>query len=139
MFYMKHKETKLEIRDDNVYATCCGCGKELKIDIPTFFTGGNADLYSTNVYCEGCCGQRVKSKGYDPSIHNEIFKTVRTEEFHQASQQLGEHINTLQLGGKENEQLVALIEKQVNVAELGAFKRGVRLGFIIAARQETEA
>lgn len=62
MFYMKHKGKKLEIRDDNVYTICPGCGKEHKVDLQDILSCGHADLYSTYVYCERCSAEREKAR-----------------------------------------------------------------------------
>lgn len=58
MFYLKHKGTRLEIGEDNVYTTCPKCGKEHKVDICDILGGGDADLYGTNVYCHECSVKR---------------------------------------------------------------------------------
>lgn len=59
MFYMKCNGKKLEIREDNVYTTCPRCGKEHKVDLCDILGGGDADLYSTNVYCPECSAERA--------------------------------------------------------------------------------
>lgn len=61
MFYIKHKGEKLEIREDNVYTTCPQCGKEHEVDICDILTGGDADLYGTQVYCRECSEKQKKN------------------------------------------------------------------------------
>ena len=60
MFYMKHKGTKLEIRDDNVYSMCPECGREYPVDLHDILSCEHSDLYGTAVYCEKCSAQRMK-------------------------------------------------------------------------------
>ena len=50
MFYLKHKEEKLNIGDDNVFTTCPICGKEHAVDLHELLAGGEADLFGTDVY-----------------------------------------------------------------------------------------
>lgn len=57
MFYLKHKGTKLRIHDDNVYTICGLCGREHKVDLVDILSTGEADLYSTSVYCSACSGK----------------------------------------------------------------------------------
>ena len=59
MFYLKHKGTKLEIREDNVYTRCTVCGKEHKVDLVAILSIEDADLYSTSVDCYECSAKRV--------------------------------------------------------------------------------
>lgn len=67
MFYMKYKGKKLEIHEDNVFAICPGCGKEHSIDLAAVLASGEADLYSTAVYCESCTRKRdVYRKQLEP-------------------------------------------------------------------------
>ncbi|MEA4955885.1 MAG: hypothetical protein VB096_10320 [Pseudoflavonifractor sp.] len=66
MFYMKHKGTKLEITGDNVFTTCPQCGKEHSVDLQEIFFTGNADLYSTQVYCHKCSVERAKKHPEEP-------------------------------------------------------------------------
>lgn len=54
MFYLKYKGTKLRIHDDNVYTICGHCGREHKVDLVDILSTGEADLYSTSVYCPEC-------------------------------------------------------------------------------------
>lgn len=65
MFYMKHKGTKLEIRDDNVYTICPECGKEHHVDLHDILSAEHADLYSTSVYCYDCSERRIQKMAED--------------------------------------------------------------------------
>jgi hypothetical protein len=65
MFYVKEKlnaETtiKVEITDENVFTCCPECGREKSVDLSEIFKGGDADLYSTKVYCSECFAKRQK-------------------------------------------------------------------------------
>lgn len=62
MFYMKHKGKRLEIRDDNVYAICPGCGREEKVNLQEILSCEHADLNSAAVYCEECSAQRERDR-----------------------------------------------------------------------------
>lgn len=61
MFYLKHKGRKLEIREDNVYTICPGCGKEHHVDLVDILSLENSDLYGTTVYCPDCTIQRERA------------------------------------------------------------------------------
>lgn len=54
MFYMKYKGKKLVISEDNVFTVCPRCGREHSVDLQDILMGGEADLYSTSVYCADC-------------------------------------------------------------------------------------
>ena len=62
MFYLKHKEEKLNIGDDNVFTTCPICGKEHAVDLHELLAGGEADLFGTAVYCPACAERRFRDK-----------------------------------------------------------------------------
>lgn len=59
MFYLKYKGKKLEINGENVYTICSQCGKEHAVDLQQILEGGDADLYSTSVYCVMCSKARA--------------------------------------------------------------------------------
>lgn len=52
----------------------------------------------------------------------------RNEEFHQAAHELSEFIKNLSLTNEQNDKLVALTVKQVQVAEKGGFVQGFIAG-----------
>ena len=60
MFYMKHKGTKLEIREDNVYTKCPVCGKEKKVDLVELIRDGG-DLFGTMIVCGGTCIEKQRA------------------------------------------------------------------------------
>ena len=62
MFYVKEKlsaaaEVMVEIRDDNVYCTCPGCGHEVQVDLGELLFSGEIELCGTSVYCT-CCSMK---------------------------------------------------------------------------------
>lgn len=63
MFYIKHESdgvtVKAEITDENVFTICPECGKEHGVDLSEVFKGGDADFYSTSVYCPECSAKRL--------------------------------------------------------------------------------
>ena len=63
MFYIKHENdgvtVKAEITDENVFTICPECGREHAVDLSEIFKGGDADFYSTAVYCSTCSAKRV--------------------------------------------------------------------------------
>lgn len=52
----------------------------------------------------------------------------RSEEFLKAAKELGDFMNALQLPASQHNKLVGLTIAQVQAAELGAFRHGIRLG-----------
>ena len=61
---------------------------------------------------------------------DQTIEIQRTEEFENVAHELGDFIKTLQLTQKQNDQLVDLMVKQVNIAEHGAFLQGA--GFVFS-------
>lgn len=53
-FYLKIKNRKVYIEEDNVYTICPECGKEHVVDLVEVISSGDTDLYSTQVYCREC-------------------------------------------------------------------------------------
>lgn len=58
----------------------------------------------------------------------EGIKIKRTEEFKAAANELSECIKRLSLSREENDKLVELMVKQVQISEQAAFKQGMQLG-----------
>ncbi len=59
MFHIKEKingavEITVEINDENVFCTCPGCGKEVRVDLADVFRDGEGDLSNTAVHCKEC-------------------------------------------------------------------------------------
>jgi len=61
MFYLKNGKEKLFIEEDNVFAQCPRCGKEMQIDLADTVIDGQLDLYGTSWYCEKC-SEEVRHK-----------------------------------------------------------------------------
>jgi|GEM_PF-716941 len=70
MFYIKHENdgvtVKAEITDENVFTICPECGKEHAVNLQEILCAGNADLYSTQVYCHKCSVGRAKKHPEEP-------------------------------------------------------------------------
>lgn len=60
MFYVKGRGRKVNLREDNVFTKCPACGREHAVDLVAIFEGGEADFYSTAVYCPECSVERLK-------------------------------------------------------------------------------
>ena len=65
MFYVKSEigdgiTLHTEINSENVYTVCPGCGAEHAVDLVDILSSGNADLYSTAVYCHKCSVKRAQ-------------------------------------------------------------------------------
>jgi hypothetical protein len=59
MFYVKTEigdycTIKTEITDENVFTRCPKCGCEHSIDLVEILQDGDADLFSTSVFCTAC-------------------------------------------------------------------------------------
>lgn len=61
MFYVKGRGRKINLRDDNVFTKCPGCGREHAVDLTEIFKGGDACIYSTAVYCPECSEKRLRN------------------------------------------------------------------------------
>lgn len=65
MFYVKAKlgycEIKIEINDENVFNTCPVCGNETQVSLEETLRNNDCDLYSTNVLCDECSANHIKS------------------------------------------------------------------------------
>lgn len=66
MFYVKNGKEKIEIHYDNVFTICPECGDEIQIDLQDLLGSGDADLYSTGVYCHACSVERAKKHPEEP-------------------------------------------------------------------------
>jgi transcription elongation factor Elf1 len=66
MFYVKMEfndlSVKADITDENVYTICPVCGKEHQVDLQELLTTGEADLYSTSVFCKECSEKHISEK-----------------------------------------------------------------------------
>lgn len=64
MFYLKQEcdgiTVDAVITDENVFCICPECSREHSVDLSEIFKAGNADFYSTRVYCEKCSAKRTK-------------------------------------------------------------------------------
>lgn len=63
MFYIKTElaegVTLRSVIEDNVFTTCPGCGAEHCVELDDILKSGEADIYSTCVYCEECSKKRA--------------------------------------------------------------------------------
>ncbi|BDF57486.1 hypothetical protein CE91St36_03030 [Christensenellaceae bacterium] len=67
MFYVKQKisedaEIRIDITDENVFAICPECGKEISVDLADIFSDGEGDLFGTSVFCEACTKKRLAER-----------------------------------------------------------------------------
>lgn len=62
----------------------------------------------------------------------------RTEEFYSIARELSEFIKGLPLSQPDNDKLIALIIRQVQAGEQGAFAQGLRIGKEFASWKENE-
>ena len=65
MFYVKSEISegitlRTEINSENTFTICPACGFEFPVDLVDILSGGNADLYSTAVYCHKCSVKRAQ-------------------------------------------------------------------------------
>ena len=66
MFWVKSKiaegvTVRTVITDENVFTVCPQCGLEHKVDLCDVLSGGDTDLYGTQVYCRECSTKRLVS------------------------------------------------------------------------------
>lgn len=71
MFYVKakigeHTTICSEITEENTFTVCPMCGNEHAVDLSEIFSGGDADLYSTAVYCHDCSRRRAAEHRGEP-------------------------------------------------------------------------
>lgn len=64
-----------------------------------------------------------------PNLDNIAIEIERTEEFIKIANELGDFIKSLPLSHEENDELIRLMVKQVNVAEMCAFTQGFAMGY----------
>ena len=64
-----------------------------------------------------------------PNLDNIAIEIERTEEFIKIANELGDFIKSLPLSHEENDELIRLMVKQVNVAETSAFIQGFAMGY----------
>lgn len=64
-----------------------------------------------------------------PSLDNLAIEIKRTEEFKAAAGELSVFLEALPLSREDNDKLVSLMVKQVNVAETSAFTQGFAMGY----------
>ena len=67
MFYIKTKQhsgkmVSTEITDENVFARCPECGREMPVDLAEIFADGEGDLISTQVLCAACTKESTKRR-----------------------------------------------------------------------------
>lgn len=64
-----------------------------------------------------------------PTLDDAAIEIKRTEEFKVAANELSVFLEALPLSHEDNDKLVSLMVKQVNVAETSAFKQGFAMGY----------
>lgn len=64
-----------------------------------------------------------------PNLDNIAIEIERTEEFIKIANELGDFIKSLPLSHEENDDLIRLMVKQVNVAKTSAFTQGFTMGY----------
>ena len=71
MFYVKDEigegvTLRTEINSENVFTVCPECGVEHMVDLVDILTTGDADLYSTQVFCHDCSKKRAQQHRGEP-------------------------------------------------------------------------
>ena len=64
-----------------------------------------------------------------PTLDDATIEIKRTEEFKAAANELSVFLEALPLSHEENDELIRLMVKQVNVAETSAFIQGFAMGY----------